>query len=33
MTSIAPNRPEKWGRLLLGLLPIVVLIAILDALV
>jgi len=33
MTGLAPNRPEKWSRLLLGLLPIVVLIAILDALV
>jgi|GEM_PF-1107732 len=33
MTGLAPNRPEKWNRLLLGLLPIVVLIANLDALV
>jgi len=33
MTGIKPNRPEKLSRLLLGLLPIVVLIAILDALV
>jgi len=33
MTGIAPNRPEKWSRLILGLIPIIVLIAILDALI
>jgi putative membrane protein len=33
MTGLAPNRPEKWSRLILGLIPIFVLIAILDALV
>lgn len=33
MTAVSPHKPEKLSRLLLGLLPIVVLVAILDALV
>jgi len=33
MTSVTPYKPEKMSRVVLGLLPIVVLIAILDALV
>ena len=33
MTGLASHKPEKWSRLILGLIPIFVLIAILDALV